>query len=145
MLASNASYATAPVACRRPAVPACDPTVISTGTNPPAVGSLILVKLGDVIDVGLDWSDWLDVNGGKLETSAWAAHGSSPKAPTLSNTTLIDENSKHTLCILDTGEAEAGDVYWITNTVTVEGVAAAGGFTMPTRTLNRLIAVKVVA
>jgi len=144
MLQTSAAFAGAQQACRRPVVPACDPTIASGGVNPPSVdGQIVLIKAGDVIDVGLDWSDWLEGNGGKLASSAWAKHSASPKTPTLTDGTLIDDASKQTLVIVDTSEAAVGDVYYLENTVSVEGIAA-GGFTMPTRTLKRVLHVKVV-
>ena len=145
MLASAAAYGVAAKPCRRPSVPACDPVAASIGANPTAIGDLILVKKGDVIDVGLDWSEWLEVNGGKLSASAFAAHADSPKTPTLADNDLLNTATNEAIAIVDTSSATLGDTYWLVNTVTVQSEAQQGGFVMPDRTLKRMIAVKVVA
>lgn len=139
-------YTDPAVPCRRAIVPPCDPVSAASGTNPPSVdGKVMLIRKGDIIDVGLDWSQWLASNGGKLKTSSWAAHGSSPATPTFSGaTTLIDKEHNHTLAILNTSGNAENDVLWIVNTVVIEGIPDASGFTMPDRTLLRKIDVKVV-
>jgi hypothetical protein len=140
-------FVPAPARCRRVTVPACDPEIAASGVNPPSVGGeIVLVKKGDIIDVGLDWSAWLEANGGKLSTSAWAAHGSSPQAPVISgSSTLIDEEKHETPVLLDLSAAAAGNVYYLTNTVVVQGLPNSAGFTMPNRTLVRVLHVKVSA
>lgn len=133
--------------CRRAAVPACDPSVeMPAGGNPPSVdGSTILVKAGDIIDVGLDWSQWCAANDGKIATSAWAAHGSSPQAPTLGDDG-IDQAKQQTVAIVDASAASVGDIYYLQNTVTVSDATPgqANSYDLPTRTLKRVIHVRVV-
>jgi hypothetical protein len=133
-----------PSHCRRAIVPACDPQVVATGTNPTAVNTApLLVKVGDTIDIGLDWSQWIAGNGGKLKTSTWAAHAASPVAPTFAGAvTLIHESRMHTVAVLDLSAHAAGTVYYIENTVVIEGIAD-GTFTMPDRTLKRMLWVKL--
>lgn len=131
--------------CRRAIVPPCDPLQAAAGVNPPSVdGKLMLIRKGDIIDVGLDWSQWLASNGGKLKSSSWAAHGSSPGAVTFSGvTTLIDKEHQHTIAIVNTSGNAENDVLWLVNTAVIEGIPG-DGFTMPDRTLTRKIDVKVV-
>jgi hypothetical protein len=145
MLTSSLTYTSTPVEqCRRPVVPACDPTIVTSGINPPSINNeILLVKAGDIIDVGLDWTDWIKENGGKISSSTWAAHALSPQAPTITAITLIDEANTHTVCIVDASAAAVGDIYYLTNTITVDGIAA-GAFVMPTRTVNRVIHVRIV-
>jgi hypothetical protein len=138
------AYAT-PAQCRRAVVPGCDPIVAITGSVPPMIGEVILLKKGDIIDVGIDWSAWLEQNGGELTSSSFAAHGSSPAAPVFQGvTTGIDDGRKHTVCLINTSAAVLDAVYWLNNTIIVAG-APSGTYTMPSRTLTRTIAVKVVA
>lgn len=136
----------APPVCRRSIVPACDPVAMSSSGNPSSVGDEItFIKKGDIIDVGLDWSKWLEANGGKILESEWAAHGSSPQAPTFSgDLDLYDGEKKHTVVVIDASGAAVGDIYYVSNTVTIRSDPS-GSFTMPDRTLTRTMHIKVSA
>lgn len=137
------SYETEPVLCRRPPVPACDPASI-TGAVPAAINATpILVRKGDTIDVGIDWSAWLEANKGKLKSVAWAAHGSTPQAPTISGATTLFSKGE-AVVLLNLGSAVVDNIYWLTCTATIEGIPD-GAFTMPDRIVARTITVKVVA
>ena len=132
---------------RRALVPADDPSV-EVPTNqaiPPAVdGRMMLVKAGDIIDIGMDWLTWCKANDGVLASSAWASHGSTPQAPTL-GADGIDATKQHTVVQLDTTGAAAGDTYYIKNTVTITDATAgaANTYDLPTRTLTRVLHVRV--
>jgi hypothetical protein len=129
---------------RRFAIAADDPSVEPTGTNPTSINATpMLIKMGDQIDVGIDWTQWIMANGGKLLSSAWAKHGSSPANPVVSADAIYVAKNQ-TVAILNASGATANDVYWLINTVTIEGPTE-GPFTMPTRTLKRMLSVKVVA
>lgn len=132
---------------RRALVPAEDPTAISasTATSRAVDGKLHYVQAGDIIDVGMDWSAWLKANDGQIVTSAWAAHANSPQAPTL-GADGIDQAECMTVTHLDLSAATVGDVYYISNTITV-GDATSGQsntYDIPTRTLTRTMYVQVV-
>lgn len=132
---------------RRIQVEAADPSVaIQTApTNPPAVGT-VLVRAGDIMDVGLDWSLWCKANDAKLKAagSTWAAHGSSPAAPTISSSG-IDDDRKQTVAIIDASAAAVGAVYWLVNTVVMEDGSPEGNYDFPDRTLKRTLYVIVTA
>lgn len=138
------TYETSVDKCRRVVIPACEPSTIPAGTPPPVVinSAPILVRKGDTIDVGLDWSDWLAANGGELSAVAWAAHTDSPQAPTISGATTLF-NKGEAMVLLNLGSATSGHVYWLTCTATIAGIPV-GGFTLPNRTVARTIAVRVV-
>ena len=128
---------------RRLSVPSNDDTDTS-GQSDQALfeAKPLYVRVGEIIDVGWYWKDWLDKNTGKIATSAWAAHASSPQSPTL-GTDGIDQTRAETLVLVDASGATAGDIYWITNTVTVTD-SDTDSLTMGTRTLKRTLAVKVI-
>lgn len=130
--------------CRRPIVPACDPAALNVGTNPTLVNtSPLILELGDIIDVGLDWSAWLASNGGKILSSVWAAHASSPAVPPLVvPAALFDEAGCYTVALLDLSAATVGATYWLTNTIVVK-TDPIGSFAMPDRTVNRNIWLRV--
>lgn len=140
MLEYNATAATP--TCRRLVVSPCD--VYESKNNPATVdGILVALKIGEVIDIGLDWSQWIAANAGKIKASAWAAHAQSPQEPTL-GVDGIDQDRLHTIVVLDLSAAASGDIYYITNTLTVEGVQS-GGFTIPDRTIKRVIGIRAIA
>lgn len=132
---------------RRVQIAADDPTVAITTapTNPPAVGT-VLIRAGDIIDVGLDWTLWCRGNDASLKAagSTWAAHGSSPDAPTVSSSG-IDSDRKHTVAVLDASAAVVGDTYWLVNTVVFEDASTDGAYDFPDRTLKRTLYVIVTA
>lgn len=133
------------VYCRRALAPACDPTVETAATaNPPSIdGDIIYVRQGDIIDVGIDWTHWLDANDARLKSSSWAGHASSPNAPTITDDGF-DLDKGHTVAIIDTSASTVGDVYWMNNTVVVEDPSStSNGYSIPDRTFTRLIHVKV--
>lgn len=131
------------VNCRRAQVPACEAQDIATEPSFVADATLF-VKKGDIIDVGIDWSVWLAANDGKVSVSAWAEHGSSPQSPTLGDDAKNDTKME-TFVLVDASAATVGDVYYITNTVTVVDATQTGDGDIPSRTLKRNIKVKVVA
>jgi hypothetical protein len=133
------TYAQASTVCRRIVVPACDPPAINKGTNPTLINALpLILRKGDIIDVGFDWSGWIAGNGGgQLLTSTWVANAASPKPPVFSGAVnLFDVDTGATVALLDVSGAAAADTFWLDNTVTIKG-AVNGGFTMPNRTLTR--------
>ena len=130
---------------RRALVPAGDPTAEYTGTNPPAVdGKLILMRLGDKLDIGMDWSAWLAANDGKLKASAWAVHADSPATPTLSGGGM-DQAEGQTVTIVDTAGLAVGNTIWLSNSVTIEDASpnASNTYTLPDRTMVRHLHIKV--
>ncbi len=115
-----------------------------SGAIPPSIdGDEILIRQGDIIDVGIVWSAWLTANDAALKTSAWAADASSPKTPTVSSSG-IDAAAGQTVAVLDATAAAVGDVYVLNNTVTVDDATPSGGYVLPVRTLKRSIHVRVV-
>lgn len=146
MLTTGLQYGTVPDHCRRAIVPACEQHT-TQGGNPPAVdGKIMTVKKGDVIDIGVDWSQFFAANEVEASgvTSLFAAHGSSPKAPTFEGVlTLYDKGKAQSVVLLDLTGAVVQDMYWINCTVEMPGVAT-GDLTLPTRTVTRTIHVRVV-
>lgn len=128
---------------RRLAVPSNDTTDTSGSSDKALIeASPLYVRAGETIDVGWHWADWLTLNTGKIATSAWAAHASSPDTPTL-GADGVDQTRSETLVLVDASGAAAGDIYWITNTVTVTD-SDSDSLAMGTRTLKRTLAVKVI-
>jgi len=132
---------------RRAKVEADDPTVAITTapTNPPAIGT-VLVRAGDIMDVGIDWSLWCKANDAAIKAagSTWAAHGSSPAAPTIASSG-IDADRKHTVAVIDASAAAVGAVYWLVNTVVMEDASPEGAYDFPDRTIKRTLYVVVTA
>jgi len=132
---------------RRASVPAVEAFVNYTADARPAVNTTVIpVKKGDIIDVGILWDKWLAHNFARIKTSAWAAAGApvaSPDTPDIDSSTF-DERGE-SVCILDTSAAEIGDEYYLENTVVVERDAALTGVVFPDRTLVRRLHVKVAA
>lgn len=138
------SYAPASAPCRRAIVPACDPQHETQGSIPPSVdGNLIKIKKGDIIDVGLDWSGWLAANTAEIVSSEWAKHAASPQEPVFQgDQDLFNEVKGHSVVVLDLSGATVGQTYYLENTVVVSGKD--GGFTLPNRTIKRVIHIRVV-
>lgn len=136
--------------CRRAAMPACEDYVAGQTVTPPSVppsigGGMLFIRKGDIMDVGIDWSAWLAANNAVIKTSAWAAHAQSPQPPTIS-ANGIDQALGQTVAILDASAATVGDTYYLTNTITVDDSTpnATNTYTFPTRTLARVIHVRVM-
>lgn len=133
---------------RRAGVPAAESFAdFDASHRPPLNTTMITVKIGDVIDVGILWGAWCKANGARLKTSAWAAAGapvSSPQAPTIS-AQLMDDLKGETVAVLDTSGAAVGDTYYLENTVVVERDSGLTGIVYPDRTVKRRIQVKVAA
>lgn len=137
--------------CRRAIAPVCDPQTPGTsvavvaGAPPPSVdGNMIFIHQGDQLDVGIDWSAWLEANNATLKASQWAADPASPATPTVS-ANGIDTTAGHAVAIIDARTAAVGDTYWLHNTITVaDGGGGPGAYAYPDRTLKRCIHVRVV-
>lgn len=146
MLMTNPQYGTVSDHCRRAIVPACEQHT-TQGSNPPAVdGKIMTVKKGDVIDIGVDWSQFFAANDVEATgvTSLFAAHANSPKAPAFEGAlTLYDKGKAQSVVLLDLTDAAAQDTYWIDCTVEMPGITT-GDLTLPTRTVTRTIHVRVV-
>jgi hypothetical protein len=110
---SSLDYATL---CRRATLAACDASTSEAFAN----GALLTVRKGDLIDFGIIWAQFLTASRAKIKTagSAWAAHGSSPQAPTITSPQL-DIAAGETSFLLDATAATVGHEYWIENTVTM--------------------------
>lgn len=130
-------------ACRRVAVPSCETLGVGT-TAPPLNTTALVVKAGDTLDFGIDWKAWATANGAKIKTSAWAAAGSSPDAPTIATPDYVDETNQVTAFLLDASAAGAGDEYLIDNTVVFEAAVGAA-IAFADRTVVRRLNVKVTA
>ncbi len=117
----------------------------ATQALPPAVdGEVHLVRAGDIIDVGMAWNDWLEFNDAQIVTSAWAAHASSPQAPTL-GADGIDQALGETVVELDASAGAVGDTYYLENTITVSDktAGASNTYDLPTRTVTRVMYVRL--
>lgn len=142
------STATASVPPRRALCPVVTPdgaipTVQGDPVPPSIDGEEILIRQGDIIDVGIIWAAWLAANDGKLKSSTWAADPASPDAPVL-GTSGIDTNTGTTITLVDASAAAVGAVYVLANTVVIEdGTPSGGGYTLPDRTLKRIVHVRV--
>lgn len=133
--------------CRRAKMPACEATDTSSNANAIALvaDALLYVKQGDIIDVGIDWSAWMAANEGRIASSAWAAHAASPAAPTLISAATDFSAERHeSFTLVDASAAAVGDIYYLSNTITVADATACGDADIPTRTMTRNIYVKVV-
>ena len=142
----------AAAACRRSVAPACEPPNVINQVglaSPPAPssidGGMLYVRVGDILDVGIDWSQWCTANDAKILTSVWSAYSGSPQSPTVASSG-IDTGVSHTVAILDASAAAWGDTYWLKNVVTFgdAGASPNHSYAFPTRTLTRMIMVKVV-
>jgi hypothetical protein len=130
---------------RRAQIASDDPTVAISPAppSPPSVGN-ILIRAGDIIDVGIDWSLWAKANDAKLKTSTFAAHGSTPAAPTIASQGA-DLDRGHGVAVIDASAAAVGAVYWLVNTAVFEDLTPDGTYSFPDRTLKRTIYVIVTA
>lgn len=137
--------------CRRAVMPACESLKGSApDQRPPLNTAPLFIRLGDVVDFGINWSAWASANSAKIKTSVWAAAGMpvpSPHAPAIvDGSELIDAANQATTFVLDAGgEAVAvGDEYFIENTVVFEKTADAP-VAYPDRTVTRRLNIKVVS
>lgn len=133
--------------CRRASVPACETfTDFISGARPPLNTVMLTVRVGDILDVGILWTAWLEANGGRLKSSTWAASGSpdaSPQSPTL--TGPVFNETGETAVLIDASAAAVGDTYHLDNTVVVARDPNLTGLVLADRTLIRRIHVKVAA
>lgn len=135
---------------RRASVPATEAFSNATvDARPPLNTVVIAIKIGDIIDVGILWGDWLTANLARLKTSTWAAAGApaaSPAAPTIvASSSVLDRATGETACVLDASAAAEGNVYYVENTVTIEADEDLTPLVFPTRTLVRRLHVEVFA
>lgn len=134
--------------CRRASVPSCEAfTDFTSGDRPFLNTSVLAIKLGDTVDVGILWGSWLVANNSRLKSSAWAAAGSpvaSPQAPTLTSP-VLDRSTGETAVLVNASAAAIGDVYYLENTVIIEPDPALTALALADRTLVRRIQVKVAA
>lgn len=129
--------------CRRAVVPPCD-KLIAGATSPAIIASLVL-RVGDITDVGIVWTAWAEANEAKIKTSAWAEADDSPQSPTISSPAYVQNASTDqvTACIINASGAVAGDKYILENTVVFEAKANAS-IAFADRTLKRRIQIVVV-
>jgi hypothetical protein len=138
--------------CRRAALAACETmSNFTTDARPPLNSTMITVRIGDVLDVGILWGDWLTANAARIKASSWAAAGSpvaSPDSPTIvPDSELFDRKTGETVCLIDASAAAVGDIYYLENTVTLETDEDSENFSivLPDRTVTRRIHVQVAA
>jgi len=138
--------------CRRAALAACETmSNFTADARPPLNTTMITVKIGDIMDVGILWGAWLTANAARIKESVWAAAGSpvpSPQAPSIvANSSLFDRKTGETVCVLDASAAAIGDTYYLENTVTLETDEDSENFSivLPDRTAIRRIHVTVAA
>lgn len=140
---------------RRSLVSAADPDYATgafpSGGTAPLVppscdGQWLLMRVGDVLDFGIDWSQWLDANDGKLASSVWIAHAASPKVPVF-GASGIDQSLSQTAVIVDASAAAFADTYFLANTVTIADPTTTNpaAWNFPLRQLTRVIWLRVTA
>lgn len=119
---------------------ACRPKV---STLVDALATFIM-RARDVMDFGIDFSDWLKSNADSvIKTAVWSEASGSPQSPTLGSSVLFPG----TETVVMVGPGTANDVYWLDCTVTIatsqqrENQALA----IPERTIVRRVAIKVLA
>lgn len=144
---ATATYNSNSYSERRAVLPPDDPSVeADAGGNPPFVeGKLLLVKKGDIIDVGIDLASWCAANDAKLKSVSFAEHADSPESIVLTDDNGLDELRQHAVAIVDTTANTVGDTIWLNATVVVEDrTPSSTGYAFPDRTLVRTIALRVV-
>lgn len=108
-----------------------------------ALGNFIMYAR-DVLDFGIDFTDWLNANQNTEVTAAtWAAATGSPMPPTIGESYLFGGTET---CVL-VGPGAAGDVYWLDCTLTIAQAQARGEnpLRIGERTLVRRITIQVLA
>lgn len=140
-------YSTAtPPDCRSVVVPSCEGDVSSAQDADITALALFQLRLRDEIDFKVDFSQWLQANGGaQISNATFAAAATSPSAPSIVSQ-AFSANGKCVVVLAAPNGAKAGDAYWIDVTVTVAAVAAAtaNDVAIPQRTLVRRINVVAV-
>lgn len=142
---ATASYNSNAYSQRRAVLPVDDPSVATAAdANPPAVGGVaLMVKKGDIIDVGIDWSQWCAANDAKIKSSIFTVHADSPDSVVITAANGIDTTREHTVAIINTAANVAGNNVWLENVVVVED-RTTGTYNFPDRTLTRMLALLVV-
>ena len=142
--------ATTTPAVRRAALAATEVMENFTADARPAVNTTpLLIRRGDIVDVGILWGRWLTAQGMRIKSSAWAAAGDpvpTPDSPTLvANSQLVNKATGETAVMIDTSAATEGDEYYLDNTVVLEWDPELTVLAFPDRTAIRRIHVKVAA
>ncbi len=109
------------VQCRTAVVPVCDADV-----DPAAALAAIAtfqLRLRDQLDFSIDFTDWLERNGGTLETANFTVAAGSPQSPVIIGQSFSPGGKCVVVLKANTGAA-ASHAYWMDLTVEIAAVVA---------------------
>ncbi|WP_148043036.1 hypothetical protein [Methylocystis hirsuta] len=133
-------------ACRRVALPVCEPQSIAEMAPKPDALATFYIRQRDTLDFIIDLADWLSANGpATLSSATWAVAVDSPSTPVIEDDVYASYATA--VVISPAVNAKVGDAYWldVTLNITATQITNPGDLALPVRKLVRRINVVVVA